>query len=70
LFPGFRGENGAVVAIVWHLESAESVAIFLLSRSAGTLTIRLALKKCWRARRRKCILAAKGTLLLCALMGV
>jgi hypothetical protein len=35
LFPGFRGENGAVAAIVWHLESAKPVAIFLLSRSAA-----------------------------------
>jgi len=28
LFPGFRGENGAVAAIVWYLESAKPVAFF------------------------------------------
>jgi hypothetical protein len=64
LFPGFRGENGAVAAIVWHLESAKPVAIFLLSRSAafGKTTIVKAILR---------ILAAKNTgLLLCALMGV
>ena len=30
MFPGLRGENGAVAVIAWHLESAERVAIFLV----------------------------------------
>jgi hypothetical protein len=61
LFPGFRGENGAVAAIVWHLESAKPVAIFLLSRFGQN----------HHCSKRSCASLQQNTgLLLCALMGV